>query len=93
MQQKIENLVNVDFATFKQWFDWTGLQRHLKVLGVFSRLKLRDNKPQYLNDIPSVISYFLQVTSEYKQFALFDTYLRQEVLPLLENIIKEEKVV
>ena len=46
-----------------------GLQRHLKILGIFARLKLRDNKSQYLNDIPLVEKYLIQVTERYSELA------------------------
>ncbi len=42
---------------FIQWFDWTGLQRHLKNLGIFSRLHHRDGKSGYLGDIPLLLDY------------------------------------
>ncbi len=51
----------VDDATFLRWLDWMGLQRHLKVLGTFARLYLRDGKSAYLRDLPLVISYIREV--------------------------------
>ena len=48
---------SVDSACFLQWFDYTGLQRHLKCIGIFHRLKIRDGKSSYLNDIPRVLKY------------------------------------
>jgi len=50
-----------DAATFLAWFDCMGLQRHLKVLGTFARLSLRDGKPGYLRDLPRVNDYIVQV--------------------------------
>ncbi len=52
---------------FIRAFDLCGLQRHLKVLGVFSRLYLRDNKPGYLNDLPLVLNYVLECTETYEE--------------------------
>jgi aminoglycoside/choline kinase family phosphotransferase len=46
-----------DAAEFLRWFDLVGLQRHIKVLGIFARLFYRDGKPQYLNDLPRVLDY------------------------------------
>ena len=46
-----------DTATFIRDFDLVGLQRHLRVLGVFARLCMRDKKSDYLNDLPLVLSY------------------------------------
>jgi len=54
-----------------------GLQRHIKVLGIFARLALRDNKPHYLNDLPLVMDYILDVLNRYPEFS--------QVLPLFEN--------
>lgn len=50
---------------FQRWFDLMGLQRHLKVLGIFARLALRDGKRQYLDDLPRVLDYVLRVAADY----------------------------
>lgn len=50
---------------FLRSFDWMGLQRHIKVLGTFARLYLRDNKPGYLDDLPLVIDYVREVLAGY----------------------------
>ncbi|WP_428737476.1 aminoglycoside phosphotransferase family protein [Sulfurimonas sp.] len=82
-REKIEELVlyfrnqlklNVDDATFLKWFDFMGLQRHIKVLGIFSRLHLRDGKDGYLKDIPLTLSYVVDTASRYdetKELAAF----------------------
>ena len=44
-------------AEFLRWFDLAGLQRHLKCIGIFHRLKLRDGKPAYLKDVPRISAY------------------------------------
>ena len=46
---------------FLRWFDLAGLQRHLKCAGIFHRLKIRDNKPEYLKDVPRVLHYCKEV--------------------------------
>jgi aminoglycoside/choline kinase family phosphotransferase len=59
---------------FIKWFDFMGLQRHIKVLGVFSRLFLRDKKDGYLKDMPLVLKYVFDTAKKYdetKEFALF----------------------
>jgi hypothetical protein len=59
---------------FIKYFDFMGLQRHIKVLGVFSRLSIRDSKDGYLKDIPLVLKYVLKTASKYnetKELALF----------------------
>ncbi len=52
-------------ATFIQWFDFMGLQRHIKVLGVFARLNHRDGKSNYLDDLPLTLHYIMQVGNKY----------------------------
>lgn len=58
--------VPTDFACFHQDFEWMGLQRHLKVLGIFARLAHRDGKTRYLDDIPMVLSYARTVAKRYR---------------------------
>jgi aminoglycoside/choline kinase family phosphotransferase len=68
----------VDSMQFKQWFDLIGLQRHLKVLGIFARLSHRDGKQAYLDDLPLTLSYVLSVAQRYPETVplrdLFDKY-------------------
>ena len=52
-------------ATFIQWFDIMGLQRHIKVLGIFSRLNHRDGKTNYLDDLPLTLHYVMQAGQKY----------------------------
>lgn len=61
------SLPPVDAIIFQRWFDLMGIQRHLKVLGIFSRLYHRDGKSNYLNDLPLVLSYVLKVGSRYQE--------------------------
>lgn len=58
-----------DQSTFQRWFDWMGLQRHIKVLGIFSRLAIRDGKPGYLPDLPRVLDYVLRISHQYPEFS------------------------
>jgi len=46
--------------TFTRWFDWMGVQRHLKAIGIFARLHHRDGKSGYLNDIPRILAYITE---------------------------------
>ncbi len=55
-----------------KWYDLTGLQRHLKVLGIFCRLYYRDGKDQYIKDLPLAAKYILEVLSLYPQLASFE---------------------
>ena len=60
-------LVDVDRARFCRWFDLTGVQRHLKIAGIFARLWHRDGKPRYLDDLPLTLSYLAQVAPRHRE--------------------------
>jgi N-acetylmuramate 1-kinase len=57
--------VSDQFGEFYKDFEWMGIQRHIKVLGIFARLAIRDGKSQYLNDIPLVMRYTLAAMNRY----------------------------
>jgi len=59
--------IEVSDEQFIRWFDWTGLQRHIKILGIFARLDIRDGKPTYLDDIPLTLQYIDEVCSKYEE--------------------------
>lgn len=59
--------LDVNDALFIKWFDFMGMQRHIKVLGVFARLFLRDGKDGYLKDIPLTLAYTLQAAKKYDE--------------------------
>lgn len=66
---------------FLHHFHWMGLQRHLKVLGIFARLFLRDGKSSYLNDLPRVMRYVSTVLARYQEFDGFRTFFDARVVP------------
>jgi aminoglycoside/choline kinase family phosphotransferase len=68
-------------AEFIRWFDLTGLQRHIKVLGIFARLFYRDGKPQYLKDLPRVLDYVRDTASSYAESAPFVDFLAKRIDP------------
>jgi aminoglycoside/choline kinase family phosphotransferase len=68
--------VGDDFGEFWRQLEWMGLQRHLKVLGIFCRLKHRDHKPKYAQDLPRFFGYATKVALRYVQL--------QPLLPLIE---------
>lgn len=69
-QQAIKaNLTDADRARFLRWFDLMGLQRHIKVLGIFCRLFYRDGKAGYLGDLPMVWRYTRDVGRRYPEIA------------------------
>lgn len=59
--------VGDDFGEFYRAVEWMGLQRHLKILGIFARLTLRDGKPKYLADTPRFIRYARNTAARYRQ--------------------------
>ena len=68
--------VPADFQEFWRDFEWMGVQRHLKVLGIFARIRYRDGKPHYLEDAPRFVGYVRAVAQRYRELAplarLFD---------------------
>ncbi len=58
-----------DFGAFYRAVEWMGLQRHLKVAGIFARLTLRDGKPKYLADTPRFIGYIRATAHRYRELA------------------------
>jgi N-acetylmuramate 1-kinase len=61
--------VEPDFGEFYRGVEWMGLQRHLKVAGIFARLTLRDGKPKYLADTPRFIAYIRATAGRYRELA------------------------
>ncbi len=66
----------VGLDTFIRWFDLMGLQRHIKVAGIFSRLKHRDGKTGYLKDIPRTMDYVFDVVARYPEYRPLQKLLR-----------------
>jgi aminoglycoside/choline kinase family phosphotransferase len=61
--------VDADYGEFWRALEWMGLQRHLKVLGIFARINYRDGKPKYLGDTPRFIAYARAVAKRYSALA------------------------
>jgi len=68
---------DADRERFLRWFDLIGLQRHIKVLGIFCRLYYRDGKHGYLDDLPRVYDYVVDVAGRYPELADFVALLRR----------------
>jgi N-acetylmuramate 1-kinase len=66
-------------AEFLRWFDLIGVQRHIKVLGIFCRLWYRDGKPGYLPDLPRTLDYVREVTHRYAELAVLGRFLEERV--------------
>ncbi len=73
--------VQQEFADFQRAFDWIGLQRHLKVLGIFARLAHRDGKASYLADTPRFVRYVMAVAPRYPELAPLTHLFERHVLP------------
>lgn len=77
-------MLAVDFKRFKRWFDLMGLQRHLKAVGIFSRLHLRDGKSGYLADIPRTLGYITDACAAHPELTDFGHFLQRQVLPVYQ---------
>jgi aminoglycoside/choline kinase family phosphotransferase len=69
LQRKAGLPVSGDFAEHWRQLEWMGLQRHLKVLGIFCRLQHRDGKPAYAQDLPRFFGYATRVAMRYRELA------------------------
>jgi aminoglycoside/choline kinase family phosphotransferase len=73
---------------FKMWFDSVGMQRHIKIAGIFARLSIRDNKPSFLSDIPHTLDYLIDEASQYPKYSEFASFVRERVLPSVLQKLK-----
>ena len=76
---------------FQKWFDLMGLQRHIKVAGIFARLYRRDGKAGYLADIPLVLEYIVEMAERYPDFSGLADLITIRVRPLLETDRAQEE--
>jgi N-acetylmuramate 1-kinase len=76
-------LAGGDDAEFLRWFDLIGVQRHIKVLGIFARLWYRDGKAGYLNDLPLTLDYVRDACARYAELGDLARFLEQRVVPEL----------
>jgi hypothetical protein len=68
---------------FLRWFDMAGVQRHIKVLGIFARLWYRDGKPGYLADLPLTLDYVRDTCARYAELGAFAQWLELRIVPAL----------
>jgi aminoglycoside/choline kinase family phosphotransferase len=73
--------LQVSDEEFIRWFDFIGLQRHIKVLGIFARLYLRDGKSGYLKDLPLTLQYVLETSQKYELTTPLYNFLKDIELP------------
>ena len=78
-----------DEAQFLRWFDWMGVQRHLKAIGIFSRLYHRDGKPGYLGDIPRTLQYVSETTGRYQELGALHDFIERRVKPVRETSVQQ----
>lgn len=81
LQLQEADLVQGSYNDFKRDFDLMGIQRHLKAIGIFSRLNIRDGKSSYLADIPRTLDYVINISKHYPELNEFHHFLRNTVLP------------
>ena len=72
-------------ATYRRWFDLMGLQRHIKAAGIFARLKYRDDKPAYMNDIPLTLEYIRDISGRYPELSGFSHWIETLIIPTFEE--------
>ncbi|MFO1256861.1 MAG: phosphotransferase [Gammaproteobacteria bacterium] len=92
IDEQIISKEQVSLEQFNQWYAWMGLQRHLKVLGVFSRLKLRDGKSGYIKDMPRVLRYILGVTGSEPTLKSFHHFIESDIQPRLERYWSQQGI-
>lgn len=73
-------LSGADDTEFLRWFDLIGVQRHVKVLGVFARLWYRDGKAGYLRDLPLTLEYVRDTCTRYPELGEFGRFLEERVM-------------
>jgi N-acetylmuramate 1-kinase len=72
-------------AEFLRWFELIGVQRHIKVLGIFCRLWYRDGKPGYLPDLPRTLDYVRDASARHGELGALARFLGERVTPLLPH--------
>ena len=70
---------------FPSWFEAMSAQRHLKVLGIFARLAIRDDKQSYLNNMPLALRYLLETCERDEQLQSFGDWIESKLVPLMEQ--------
>lgn len=75
-------------SVWMKWFDLTGLQRHIKVAGIFARLFLRDDKSDYLADIPLTLEYIKEASANYLELRFLYELINDVVYPAMEKRVK-----
>jgi len=83
LTSKRADLAGCDEREFIRWFDMIGLQRHIKILGIFARLWWRDGKAGYLNDLPLTLDYVIDACGRYPETQALGHWFASRVAPSL----------
>lgn len=83
-QWRSENYPQYDAEEFRVWFDFVGMQRHIKASGIFCRLCHRDGKQGYLADVPRTLQYIVTFGERYPQTREFAELLRDVIIPAVQ---------
>ncbi len=82
---------NLTKEKWRYWFDLTGLQRHLKASGIFARLHHRDQKSNYLADIPLTLTYVKDVSGQYDKLNFLHRLVSERVIPAVNELTENNK--
>ncbi|MDK1287069.1 aminoglycoside phosphotransferase family protein [Pseudoalteromonas umbrosa] len=90
-QQLSDNglLEGINYDQYIDYFNLTGLQRHLKAAGIFVRLYLRDGKPGYLPNILPTLDYIVEAANAYTDYQWLATWLQSEIMPMVQDKLAE----
>lgn len=83
---RAQGLHDVELPAFVRWFDLMGLQRHIKVIGIFARLYHRDGKDGYLNDLPLTLKYIVDTAALYPECGAFYAWMTETIMPLFTQV-------
>ncbi|KZN50683.1 aminoglycoside phosphotransferase family protein [Pseudoalteromonas luteoviolacea] len=84
-----ELLEGIAYEQYVDYFNLTGLQRHLKAAGIFARLNLRDGKPGYLPNILPTLDYIVEAAGAYAEYQWLATWLQSEIIPMVQDKLAE----
>ncbi len=85
-------LAGSSYAQFLRWFDMIGVQRHIKVLGIFARLWYRDGKLGYLKDLPLTLEYVRDACARYPELGALSRFVEHRLAPALPQANAREQV-
>ncbi len=86
--QERGELAGISSEVFLRWFDWMGMQRHLKAMLTFARKQVRDHQSRYLRYMPRALNYLIQVSHHYPELTRLHDYLRITIQPAMERVNK-----